>query len=157
MKDRVVEHPNRYKLVAVQGQENTYDFVPVPGEVTEQGTPINKNTLLTDAVAERFGVEGDATVNKVLASAAVKWTLTAVNLPVAGWSATEPYTQTANVTGVTADEDTCIIDVAGAPSTFDDYVACAIRATGQGNGTLTFVAGVLPEVDIVANVRTTRV
>lgn len=41
--DRVVEHPNRYKLTPVSG--DTYDLTPEPGTVTAEGTPINKLAL----------------------------------------------------------------------------------------------------------------
>ena len=154
MKDRVVEFPNRYRLVPVAGQENTYDFVAVPGTITEEGTPINKATLLTDAVANRFGLEGDPTVSEALALAALKWTLTAALLPLSGWSTTEPYTQTVKATGVIADGARCMVDVAAGPSTFDAFTEAGVRATEQGDGTLTFVATSLPKGDIIANIRT---
>lgn len=44
-KNRLVEHPNRYKLNAVSGQANTYDFEKQPGEITEIGTPYAKTIL----------------------------------------------------------------------------------------------------------------
>lgn len=50
MKDRVVEHPARYQLVPVAGIADQYDFVPVPGMVTEEGDDVNKANLLPDAV-----------------------------------------------------------------------------------------------------------
>lgn len=40
--DRSVEFPNRYQLNPVEGENNTYDFVPVPGVVAAPGTPVNK-------------------------------------------------------------------------------------------------------------------
>lgn len=43
--NRVVEHPNRYKLNAVAGQSNVYDFEKQPGLITDNGTPYNKNIL----------------------------------------------------------------------------------------------------------------
>lgn len=42
MMDRVVQYPHRYKAVPVAGQENVFDFVPVPGVVMEEGTVLNK-------------------------------------------------------------------------------------------------------------------
>ena len=69
MKDRVVEHPNRYQLVPVAGTTDTYDVVPVPGTVTEAGTAINKALLLSDLAAGAFGLEDEeATVNNALIS-----------------------------------------------------------------------------------------
>lgn len=44
--DRVVQYPHRYQLNAVSGQLNTYDIIPVPGTVTEEGTPINRALLI---------------------------------------------------------------------------------------------------------------
>lgn len=42
MMDRVVQYPHRYKAVSVAGQDNVFDFVPVPGVITEEGTVLNK-------------------------------------------------------------------------------------------------------------------
>ncbi len=69
MKDRVVQYPHRYQLVPVAGKTNVYDFVPVPGTITEAGTPLNKATLLKDATATLYGLTGeDATVDRALAN-----------------------------------------------------------------------------------------
>lgn len=64
MKDRIVEHPGRYQLVPVQGTSDQYDFIPVPGEVTEEGTAYNKANQLSDETAEMYG--GVITVNDAL-------------------------------------------------------------------------------------------
>jgi microcystin-dependent protein len=44
-KDRIIQYPARYQLVPVAGQEGVFDFVPVTGEVTEVGTPVNASSL----------------------------------------------------------------------------------------------------------------
>ena len=62
MKDRNVQFPHRYQMVPVAGQESVYDFVPVPGTITEPGTPINKATLFSDATAALYGLAGDDAV-----------------------------------------------------------------------------------------------
>lgn len=67
MMDRVVQFPHRYKAVKVAGEENVFDFVPMPGVTTEVGTPLNKATLLSDDTANVYGLSGsDATVNNAL-------------------------------------------------------------------------------------------
>lgn len=67
MKDRVVQHPARYQFVAVAGMTDTYDLVPVPGTVTEEGTLLNKSNLLSDATShEIFGDTADHTVDDAL-------------------------------------------------------------------------------------------
>ena len=50
MKDRIVEFPNRYKLAPVAGTTDTFDLVPVPGTVTEEGDDISKDNFLPDTV-----------------------------------------------------------------------------------------------------------
>lgn len=60
MHDRNVEHPNRYRMVKVEGTNDIYDIVPAPGRVDNDGTPINKATLLKDDTASRFGLSVDA-------------------------------------------------------------------------------------------------
>lgn len=67
MKDRVSTYPGRVTLTPVSGQANTYDLVRADSP-TEQGTPLNKANLLTDATAAALmGVSlysEDMTVNQ---------------------------------------------------------------------------------------------
>lgn len=54
MDDRNVQYPQRYQLVKVEGTDNIYDIIPAPGEITAEGTLINKAALLKDETAELF-------------------------------------------------------------------------------------------------------
>lgn len=65
MKDRSVEFPNRYRMVKVEGTNDIFDLVPAPGEISEEGTFINKATLLKDATAGLFGLGADAVPDDV--------------------------------------------------------------------------------------------
>lgn len=69
MKDRVPTYPGRVKLTPVAGQENTYDMERADSPAQE-GTPLNKATLLTDTVAALLGLSDEATVNDMLAALA---------------------------------------------------------------------------------------
>ena len=51
MKDRTPRYPGRVTLTPVPGQNNTYDMVRADSPI-EEGTPINKQTLLTDETAK---------------------------------------------------------------------------------------------------------
>ncbi len=66
MKDRIVEYPNRYKLIAVAGQDGVYDLEAVPGTITETGTPINKASLLAEGVDKNFCLDSEGTVSEAL-------------------------------------------------------------------------------------------
>lgn len=66
MKDRVVEHPNRYRLVPVPGEQDVVDLVPMPGIVTEPGTPYAVHAILSDQTAALYGLGPDALVDEVL-------------------------------------------------------------------------------------------
>lgn len=66
MYDRNVEHPNRYQLVKVEGTDDIFDLVPAPGTVNNDGTLINKNSLLKDATAALFGMGADAVPDDAL-------------------------------------------------------------------------------------------
>lgn len=68
MKDRVPAYPGRVKLNPVDGQDGVYDMLRAD-EPIQDGTPLNKATLLTDETAARFGLSDDATVNDALANA----------------------------------------------------------------------------------------
>ena len=50
MQDRISNHPNRWVLTPVSGENNTYDFTRAD-DPTQAGTPLNKATFLPDAVA----------------------------------------------------------------------------------------------------------
>lgn len=43
-RDRIVQHPARFKLTKVS--DGVYDISPVPGTVTDPGTPITRNLLM---------------------------------------------------------------------------------------------------------------
>lgn len=66
MQDRTPRYPGRVKLVPVSGQPNVYDMIRADSP-TQDGTPINKATLLTDATAAIFGLGAKATPNDVFA------------------------------------------------------------------------------------------
>lgn len=67
MKDRSVEFPNRYRLTKVAGTNDIYDLIPAPGDVTDEGTYINKATLLKDSTAALYGLGEDAVPDDVMA------------------------------------------------------------------------------------------
>ena len=73
-------------------------------------------------------------------------------LVVADWvldSGTNKYTQTVNVTGVTANN---VVYVAPFPANADEYAQCNVIAVSQGVGTIGFQADVLPTNALGVNV-----
>lgn len=59
MKDRVPLYPGRVTLTPVSGQANTYDLTRAD-QPTQEGTPLNKASLLKDATAALYGLGTDA-------------------------------------------------------------------------------------------------
>lgn len=59
MKDRVPLYPGRVKLTPVSGQANIYDMVRADSP-TQEGTPLNKDSLLKDSTAALYGLGADA-------------------------------------------------------------------------------------------------
>lgn len=55
-----MQYPQRYQLVKVAGTEDIFDLIPAPGEVSAEGTLINKATLWKDATAALFGLGVDS-------------------------------------------------------------------------------------------------
>ena len=75
-------------------------------------------------------------------------------LVVADWaldSGTNKYTQTVNVSVVTASN---VVFVSPAPASADEYASCGVICISQGAGTLTFQADSVPASDITVNVVT---
>lgn len=64
MKDRIPTYPGRVRLTPT-GQPNLYDMVRAD-EPIQEGTPINKNSFLTDETAALYGLGEDATPNDAL-------------------------------------------------------------------------------------------
>lgn len=65
MQDRVPLYPGRVTLTPVAGQENTFDMARAD-QPTQEGTPLNKATLLKDATAAKFGKDASAVPDDVL-------------------------------------------------------------------------------------------
>lgn len=59
MQDRIPQFSNRYKFIPVSGQEDVYDLIRQDG-ATQDGTPLNKNSLLSDETAVLYGFEEDS-------------------------------------------------------------------------------------------------
>lgn len=75
MTDRNVQFPNRFRLVPVPGTNGIYDIEPVPGDVLDEGTLLNKANLFADPTGEEiFGDDytGDQTVNDALFALSTK-------------------------------------------------------------------------------------
>lgn len=65
MQDRVPLYPGRVTLTPVSGQANTFDLVRAD-QPTQEGTPLNKATLLKDATAALYGLGTDAVPDDAL-------------------------------------------------------------------------------------------
>ena len=65
MQDRVPLYPGRVTLTPVSGQANTFDLTRAD-QPTQEGTPINKASLLKDATAALFGKTNAAVPDDIL-------------------------------------------------------------------------------------------
>lgn len=65
MQDRVPLYPGRVVLTPVSGQANTYDMTRAD-QPTQEGTPLNKASLLKDATAALFDLGSDAVPDDML-------------------------------------------------------------------------------------------
>ncbi len=65
MQDRVPVYPGRVTLTPVAGQANTYDMVRAD-QPTQEGTPLNKDSLLKDRTVSFFGLDDTAVPDDVL-------------------------------------------------------------------------------------------
>lgn len=73
MTDRTPLYPGRVKMTPVSGQANIYDMERAD-QPTQEGTPLNKATLLSDATAAALGLAGDdPTVDEALATLMPGW------------------------------------------------------------------------------------
>ena len=65
MQDRVPLYPGRVTLTPVSGQANTFDLVRAD-QPTQEGTPLNKASLLKDTTAALFGKTNAAVPDDIL-------------------------------------------------------------------------------------------
>lgn len=65
MQDRVPLYPGRVTLTPVSGQANTFDLTRAD-QPTQEGTPLNKASLLKDATAALYGLPNTAVPDNVL-------------------------------------------------------------------------------------------
>ena len=65
MKDRIPLYPGRVKLNPVSGQANTFDLTRAD-QPTQEGTPLNKASLLKDTTAALFGKTNAAVPDDIL-------------------------------------------------------------------------------------------
>lgn len=77
-------------------------------------------------------------------------------LPVANWVTAEDGTisQTVAIEGITIDinKTNAIVSPSTDRTMEEEYLGCEVRASSQGNGTLTFTCISLPTIDLEANV-----
>lgn len=66
MQDRIPLYPGRVTMTPVAGQANTFDMVRAD-DPTQEGTPLNKATLLKDATAALYGLGESAVPDDVFA------------------------------------------------------------------------------------------
>lgn len=105
MKDRVPIYPGRVTLTPVSGQANTFDLVRAD-QPTQEGTPINKASLLKDATAALYGKTNAAVPDDIL-NLLSKSTLAQIK---------EKYTKT--TIGTLAIGKTITLNVSGTPKEF---------------------------------------
>lgn len=113
MKDRVVEFPNRYRMLPVDGESNVFDLEAVPGTITQEGTFLNANNLLKATTEQAMGLPEDSTVNDAFFSihtnkARAPVVAENVQIPSSAWSRTNLYedyafSAVAEVIGISSD------------------------------------------------------
>lgn len=94
MKDRVPVNPGRVLITPENGSAAYYATMTRADNPTQEGTPLNKSSLLKDATAALFGLGTDAVPDDVLA--AIKTALTQHDTEIAAGAkiATGSYTGT---------------------------------------------------------------
>ena len=156
MVDRKPTYKNR--VLVTKEADGTQEYVTwehADSPITE-GTPLNKQNLMSDEAAAAVGLTADATPSKAFEAIGARLSGLAadvgnlkyvlVSLPASGWSGSAPYTQTVSVSGMTADWVPGIPTVMLGSSVDVSTLLAATEALGcikmitSAAGTLTFTA-----------------
>lgn len=168
MKDRIVEYPNRYAIIPREG--GLYDLEPRPGAVIEEGTPLNKATLLSDSTAAELGIkinnipDPNATVDQALnainGSKASEITYTATIF--ANWNTHSGggYAITVPVPGITSSDNPIVDVVLGQTVSESQKIleawSCVSRIVTVTNGITAYAYEDKPEVNIPIQLKVVR-
>ena len=156
MVDRKPTYKNR--VLVTKEADGTQEYVTwehADSPITE-GTPLNKQNLMSDEAAAAVGLTADATPSKAfeaigaslsgLAADVGNLKYVLVSLPASGWSGSAPYTPTVSVSGMTEDWVPGIPTVVLGSSVDVSTLLAATEALGcikmitSADGTLTFTA-----------------
>ena len=156
MVDRKPTYKNR--VLVTKEADGTQEYVTwehADSPITE-GTPLNKQNLMSDEAAAAVGLTADATPSKAFEAIGARLSgldadvgnlkSVLVSLPASGWSGSAPYTQTVSVSGMTADWvpgiPTAVLGSSVEVSTLlaaTEALGC-IKMITSAAGTLTFTA-----------------
>ena len=156
MVDRKPTYKNR--VLVTKEADGTQEYVTwehADSPITE-GTPLNKQNLMSDEAAVAVGLTADATPSKAFEAIGARLSgldadfgnlkCVLVSLPASGWSGSAPYTQTVSVPGITEDwvpgVPTAVLGSSVAVSTLlaaTEALGC-IKMITSAAGTLTFTA-----------------
>lgn len=112
MVDRKPTYKNRVRVTKEDGTQEYVTWEHADNPITE-GTPLNKQNLMSDEAAAAMGLSADATPSKAfevigaslrgLNAEVGKLKYVILKLEADKWSDTAPYTQTVSVSGMTED------------------------------------------------------
>ena len=72
MKDRIARNPGRVLVTPENGGAAYYATITRADNPEQEGTPINKSTLLTDGTAALLGLDENATVDQAFSGVVLK-------------------------------------------------------------------------------------
>lgn len=155
MQDRVSLHPGRVKLTPVAGEANTFDLVRAD-QPTQEGTPLNKATLLKDTTAAILGLPKTAVPDDAFLALALPAGKYAISVtlkspggrPMSGVSLPGIVT-TAGSTVVTDENGVGFGYSTSSPTTITADISAFLDLTGTASVTLTPQEKLVNQVEIV--------
>lgn len=129
------------KATAAQTTADTANTLASQADSKADANASDIATLQTNVGNNTTAISGLQNKQDALSSASVQ-------LPTGGWN-TSALTQTVNVAGVTVSSLLWIGPDAGS---WDEYGTCGVRATAQGEGTVTFQCDTIPTGILTANI-----